>query len=104
HVHALAHITGGGIPGNLVRVLPEGCEAIVDAGSWRWPAVFRVLMRGGKVSLREMPRVFNLCIGIIAVAARDGLDEVTAAGTTAPAPRSWRSGPRASAPAGARSS
>ena len=79
HVHALAHITGGGIPGNLVRVLPEGCEAIVDAGSWRWPTVFRVLMRAGKISLREMRRVFNLGIGMIAVAARDDVEAITAA-------------------------
>ena len=78
-VHALAHITGGGIPGNLVRVMPEGCEAIVDAGSWRWPAVFRVLMRAGKISLREMRRVFNLGIGMIAVAARDDVEAITAA-------------------------
>jgi len=83
HVHALAHITGGGIPGNLVRVLPEGCEAIVDAGSWRWPAVFRVLMRAGKVSLREMRRVFNLGIGMIAVAARDDVEAITAAARSA---------------------
>ena len=79
HVHALAHITGGGIRGNLVRVLPEGCEAIVEAGSWGWPAVFRVLMRGGKISLREMRRVFNLGIGMIAVAARDDVEAITAA-------------------------
>jgi phosphoribosylformylglycinamidine cyclo-ligase len=78
-VHALAHITGGGIPGNLVRVMPEGCAAIVDAGSWRWPAVFRVLMRAGKISLREMRRVFNLGIGMIAVAARDDVEAITAA-------------------------
>ncbi|HYU08759.1 MAG TPA: phosphoribosylformylglycinamidine cyclo-ligase, partial [Gemmatimonadales bacterium] len=44
-VHALAHITGGGIPGNLVRVLPAGTDAVVDAGSWPWPPLFRVLMR-----------------------------------------------------------
>ncbi|MGH7569751.1 MAG: phosphoribosylformylglycinamidine cyclo-ligase [Gemmatimonadales bacterium] len=70
-VHALAHITGGGIPGNLVRVLPEGCEAVVEAGAWPWPPLYRVLMRAGKVSLGEMRRVFNLGVGLIAVAARD---------------------------------
>src|SRR5258708_25622904 len=55
-VHALAHITGGGIPGNLVRVLPAGCEAVVDQRAWPWPDVFRVLMRSGGVSLAEMRR------------------------------------------------
>jgi phosphoribosylformylglycinamidine cyclo-ligase len=78
-LHALAHITGGGIPGNLARVLPEGCEAVVDARAWRWPAVFRVLMRAGAVSLGEMRRVFNLGIGMIAVAARDDTEAVIAA-------------------------
>ena len=78
-VHALAHITGGGIPGNLVRVLPEGCEAVVDAGSWHWPAVFRVLMRTGTVSLREMRRVFNLGVGMVAIAARDDVEAIAAA-------------------------
>jgi phosphoribosylformylglycinamidine cyclo-ligase len=75
-VHALAHITGGGIAGNLVRVLPEGCEAVVDARAWPWPTAFRVLMRAGNVSVHEMRRVFNLGIGMIAVAARDDVDAV----------------------------
>jgi len=78
-LHALAHITGGGIPGNLVRALAEGCEAVVDARAWRWPPVFRVLMRAGAVSLGEMRRVFNLGIGMIAVAARDDTEAVIAA-------------------------
>jgi len=63
--HALAHITGGGIAGNVVRVLPPDCEAVIDARAWRWPAVFRVLMRAGRVSLSEMRRVFNLGVGMI---------------------------------------
>ena len=78
-LHALAHITGGGISGNLVRVLPQGCEALVDARAWRWPSVFRVLMRAGEVSLGEMRRVFNLGIGMIAIAARDDTEAVIAA-------------------------
>ncbi|HYT82635.1 MAG TPA: AIR synthase-related protein, partial [Gemmatimonadales bacterium] len=83
HMHALAHITGGGIAGNLVRVLPEGCEAVVDASAWRWPAVFRVLTRAGQVSVAEMRRVFNLGIGMIAVAARDAVEAIAAAATRA---------------------
>jgi len=78
-LHALAHITGGGIPGNLVRVLPAGCEAVVDARGWSWPPVFRVLMRAGEVSLGEMRRVFNLGVGMIAVAARDDTEAAMAA-------------------------
>jgi phosphoribosylformylglycinamidine cyclo-ligase len=78
-LHALAHITGGGIPGNLARVLPAGTQGVVDARSWPWPAVFRVLMRGGEVSLGEMRRVFNLGVGLIAVAARDDTEAAIAA-------------------------
>jgi phosphoribosylformylglycinamidine cyclo-ligase len=74
-VHALAHITGGGIAGNLVRVLPEGCAALVQAGSWEWPAVFRVLKTAGEVSIHEMRRVFNLGIGMIAVVARGDVED-----------------------------
>jgi len=78
-VHALAHVTGGGIPGNLVRVLPPGAVAVVDAGSWPWPAQFRVLMRAGQVGRDEMRRVFNLGIGMIAVAARDDVEALVRA-------------------------
>src|SRR2546427_602188 len=78
-LHALAHITGGGIPGNLVRVLPDGCEAVVDARAWPWPTLFRVLMRAGDVSLGEMRRVFNLGVGMIAIAGRDDAEAAIAA-------------------------
>ncbi len=87
-VHALAHITGGGIAGNLVRVLPEGCEAVVDAGSWAWPEVFRVLKSAGKVSLAEMRRVFNLGIGMIAVVGRNDVEDVRRAAERAQV-RTW---------------
>ncbi len=87
-LHALAHITGGGIAGNLVRVLPQGCEAVVDAGSWAWPPVFRVLKTSGDVSLGEMRRVFNLGIGMIAVTARDDVDPVRRAAERAGV-RTW---------------
>ena len=79
HVHALAHVTGGGIPGNLVRVLPPVTEAVVDAGSWPWPVLFRVLMRGGQIGRDEMRRVFNLGIGMIAVVDRADVEVVVRA-------------------------
>lgn len=78
-MHALAHVTGGGIAGNLVRVLPPGTEAVVDAGSWTWPPIFRVLMRAGQVDRAEMRRVFNLGVGMIAVVARDDVEAVVQA-------------------------
>ena len=82
-VHALAHVTGGGIAGNLVRVLPPGVEAVVDAGSWPWPPLFRVLMRAGKVSRDEMRRVFNLGVGMIAVIGRDDVETAMRAASRA---------------------
>ncbi len=72
-LHGLAHITGGGIPGNLVRVLPEGCEAVVDSESWRVPPLFETLQRAGQVATSEMRDVFNLGVGLIGVLPRDAV-------------------------------
>jgi phosphoribosylformylglycinamidine cyclo-ligase len=66
-VHGLAHITGGGIPGNLVRILPEGCQALVDPTSWDLPPLFTTLQQAGGISTEEMRDVFNLGVGLIAV-------------------------------------
>ncbi len=83
-VHALAHITGGGIPGNLVRVLPEGIEAVIDPAAWPLPPLFRFLQEAGKIGNEEMREVFNLGIGIIAVlpkqAVADARNAADAAG------------------------
>jgi len=75
-VHALAHITGGGIPGNLGRSLPDGCGAVVDRGAWPVPELFRMLARAGKVSDSEMFEVFNMGIGMISVVAPDRVESV----------------------------
>lgn len=82
-LHGLAHITGGGIPGNLVRVLPEGCEAVVDPRSWTPPPLFALLQRGGSVSEAEMRDVFNLGVGMIAVLPPAGVLDVQRAATAA---------------------
>ncbi len=66
-VHAMAHVTGGGLTGNLPRVLPEGCRAVVRRTAWDVPAVFRVLQRAGHVSDAEMFRTFNMGIGYVLV-------------------------------------
>ena len=68
-VRALAHITGGGIPGNLGRSLPEGCAAEIERTSWEVPGIFRVLEEAGKVSPEEMFEVFNMGLGMVAVVA-----------------------------------
>ena len=75
-IHALAHITGGGMPGNLVRVLPEGCGAAVRTAAWPRPALFSFLQQQGGVSDEEMYRVFNMGIGMVAVAAPGDADGV----------------------------
>ena len=90
-VHGLAHITGGGIPGNLARILPSGCEAVVDAASWTLPPLFELLQRGGEVSQDEMLDVFNLGVGMIVVAPADQADPVRSAATAAGVP-SWMLG------------
>jgi phosphoribosylformylglycinamidine cyclo-ligase len=79
-LHGLAHITGGGIAGNLVRVLPEGREAVVNPSSWTLPPLFAALQRGGQISTDEMREVFNLGVGLIAVLPADavGAAEVAA--------------------------
>ena len=75
-VHALAHITGGGIPGNLARMLPDGCGAAVQTRAWPKPPLFGFLQRNGRVSDDEMYRVFNMGVGMIAVVAPGDADAV----------------------------
>lgn len=68
-VHGMAHITGGGFPDNLPRVLPAGCRAVVRTGSWPVPPIFRLLQQGGGIGDEEMYRVFNMGIGLVMVVA-----------------------------------
>lgn len=66
-VHAAAHITGGGLPGNLTRVLPERVDAVVDRTTWDVPRIFSEIQRHGAVTDEEMAKVFNLGIGMVVV-------------------------------------
>ncbi len=66
-LHAMAHITGGGIPGNLKRVLPDGVRALVELASWEIPPIFRAIQQLGAVDSDEMYHVFNMGIGWILV-------------------------------------
>jgi phosphoribosylformylglycinamidine cyclo-ligase len=70
-VHALCHVTGGGIPGNLARVLPDDCDAVISRGRWEEPRIFDVIQATGDVSDDEMEHVFNLGIGMLAIVAAD---------------------------------
>ncbi len=78
-IRAMAHVTGGGIQGNLPRVLPEGLGARIDCDSWTVPNVFRQLGRAGGVEPGEMFRVFNMGVGMILVVAPDREAAVLAA-------------------------
>lgn len=73
----IAHITGGGIPGNLPRVLPEGRRAWIHRRSWPVPPVFDLIQRSGRISQTEMDRTFNNGLGIILVVGKRELDGVT---------------------------
>ncbi|MCV2880932.1 phosphoribosylformylglycinamidine cyclo-ligase [Actibacterium sp. XHP0104] len=73
-VHALAHITGGGLTENLPRVLPEGLGATIDLSSWDLPPVFRWLAETAKMEEAELLKTFNSGIGMIVVVAADRAD------------------------------
>jgi len=77
-VHALAHITGGGIPGNLNRVLPDDCHAVVDESSWQWPELFKWMMTMGNVERAEMYRTFNCGVGMILVVDANDAEQAIA--------------------------
>ena len=84
---AAAHVTGGGLPGNVPRALPRGAEAVLDAGAWPVPPVFRWLARAGNVAADEMLRVFNCGVGMVLAVAPDAAEKavetLAAAGETA---------------------
>jgi phosphoribosylformylglycinamidine cyclo-ligase len=73
-VHAFAHVTGGGLAANLARVLPPETGATVDRGTWRPPAIFGLLAGHGGIGQNEMERVFNMGVGMVAVAGADDAD------------------------------
>ncbi len=74
-MHALAHITGGGIPGNLSRSMPKGSAAIVRRGRWHVPPLFSLLEQRGRVSQTEMYHVFNMGLGMIAALPSEDVEE-----------------------------
>jgi phosphoribosylformylglycinamidine cyclo-ligase len=72
-VHAFAHITGGGLPDNIARVLPDECDAVVHRGTWPEPKIFAEIQAAGHVSDDEMEHVFNLGVGMVAVVDADAV-------------------------------
>ncbi|WP_440104632.1 phosphoribosylformylglycinamidine cyclo-ligase [Streptosporangium sp. H16] len=77
-VHAYAHITGGGLAGNLSRSLPPRLDALLDRSSWTPPAVFEVLAGHGGVAQADMDRTFNLGVGMAAVVPAEAVDPALA--------------------------
>jgi len=82
-VHALAHITGGGLPGNLDRALPPTLDAVVDTSSWKVPGVFGVLKNAGAVEPAEMYRTFNMGVGMVVIAGPSDVNAILSAATAA---------------------
>jgi phosphoribosylformylglycinamidine cyclo-ligase len=75
-IKGAAHITGGGIPGNLPRILPSGRRARIDRKSWQVPPIFDLIQRTGRIADEEMDRTFNQGLGMILVVGKKDLDDV----------------------------
>ncbi len=76
-VHAMANITGGGLVGNIPRVLPDNCNAVINKSAWQVPAIFKYLRDKGPVEDTEMLRVFNMGIGFVLAVAPDFANSIT---------------------------
>jgi phosphoribosylformylglycinamidine cyclo-ligase len=90
-VHAMAHITGGGLPGNVNRALPDTLDAEIDADSWQVPNLFRQLEQAGQVDRAEMYRTFNMGVGMVVITDEAGAEAVAAAAASVHL-GSWRLG------------
>jgi phosphoribosylformylglycinamidine cyclo-ligase len=90
-VHAMAHITGGGLPGNVNRALPQHLDAVVDSDKWTVPNLFRVLADAGQIVRDELLRSFNMGVGMIVITDDSDAAAIidSAAGAGVPA---WRLG------------
>ncbi|MCH5463255.1 phosphoribosylformylglycinamidine cyclo-ligase [Lactobacillus sp. LC28-10] len=77
-LHAIAHITGGGLADNLGRMVPEGLTAEIDPDSWQVPSIFKVLQDAGNVSTTEMRQVFNMGLGMVLVVSPRDIEAVEA--------------------------
>lgn len=91
NIHAMAHITGGGLTENLPRVLPESLSAEIDLATWEFPAVFDWLQQAGNIAQSEMVRTFNCGVGFVIVVPADKKDE-TLAFLTAQGETAWQIG------------
>ena len=90
-IHAMAHITGGGLEGNVNRVLPGLLDAVVDTSTWTVPRELRVLAEAGEVARGEMFRVFNMGVGMVVITTPDDAGAVMKSAASAGV-RCWRLG------------
>lgn len=90
-LHGMAHITGGGLPGNVSRTLPDTLDAVIDAASWEVPNLFRQLEKAGEVDRAEMYRTFNMGVGMVVITDEAGAQSIAASAASAHF-GSWRLG------------
>jgi phosphoribosylformylglycinamidine cyclo-ligase len=90
-VHAMAHITGGGLPGNVNRALPKHLDAVIESDTWTIPNLFRVLGDAGQIVRDELLRSFNMGVGLVVITDDSDAAAIidSAAGAGVPA---WRLG------------
>jgi len=82
-IHGMAHITGGGLPGNVVRALPDTLDAEIDGSSWEVPNLFRQLEQAGDVTRAEMYRTFNMGVGMVVITDEASVPTVEASAASA---------------------
>ena len=86
-VHGIAHITGGGFPDNVERIIPDGLAARIDATSWPAPPIFQLIQQKGSISQEDMYRTFNMGVGLVAAVraeqAQDAIQALDAVGEKA---------------------
>jgi phosphoribosylformylglycinamidine cyclo-ligase len=75
-VHGIAHITGGGLVGNIPRILPQGCSVELDRSSWTAPAIFDLVQKRGNIKDEEMFRVFNMGVGMVVLCDKASSDKI----------------------------
>jgi len=77
-VHAISHVTGGGLASNLARVIPDSCQVQIDRATWRPAAIFRLIERLGEISRSDLEATFNMGVGMVAIVSPDSVDEAVA--------------------------
>ena len=91
NVHAMSHITGGGLANNLARVIPDGMRAVLERASWTPPAIFQLVQQVGSVSQADMDATLNMGVGMVAILPQDQVDAALSA-LEARGVSSWRLG------------